>query len=108
MCTIYIYIVRNYLDVTFVEQWIGRGDSPGCWTVRSPDLPCLDFYFKGHIRTLAYDTPVDSAEELVARTSVVAREIRNMPEVFQNLQISMRRRCEVRFVAGGRNFGLLL
>ncbi|GFW85226.1 DUF4817 domain-containing protein [Trichonephila clavipes] len=99
--------VRNYLDVTFGQQWIGRG-GPVCWPARSPDLSCLDFYFWGHIKSLVYDTPVDNAEELVARIAVAAGEIRNSPGVFQNVRMSMRRRCEACIVARGRNFEHLL
>ncbi|GFV03492.1 uncharacterized protein TNCV_5060331 [Trichonephila clavipes] len=85
--------VRNYLDVTFGQQWIGGG-GPVRWPARSPDLSCLDFYFWGHMKSLVYDTPVDNAEELVARIAVAAGEIRNSPGVFQNVRMSMRRRCE--------------
>ncbi|GFY10795.1 uncharacterized protein TNCV_1123181 [Trichonephila clavipes] len=59
--------VRNYLDVTFGQQWIGRG---------------------GPFMT----PPVNNAEELVARIAVAAGEIRNSPGVFQNVWMSMRRR----------------
>ncbi|GFY22248.1 putative DD41D transposase [Trichonephila clavipes] len=83
--------VRNYLDVTFGQQRIGRG-GPVRWPARSPDLSCLDFYFWGHMKLLVYDTPVDNAEELVARIAVAAGEIRNSPGVFQNVRMSMRRR----------------
>ncbi|GFX97851.1 uncharacterized protein TNCV_4905021 [Trichonephila clavipes] len=71
--------VRYYLDVTFGQQWIGRG-GPVRWPARSPDLSCLDFYFWGHMKSLVYDTPVDNAEELVARIAVAAGEIRNCQE----------------------------
>ena len=53
---------------------------------RSPDLSCLDFYFWGLMKTLVYDTPVDSAEELVARIVVTVREIGDIPEEFQNIR----------------------
>lgn len=99
--------VRNYLDVTFGQQWIGRG-GPVRWPARSPDLSCLDFYLWGHLKSLVYDTPVDNAEELVARIAVAAGEIRDMPGVFQNVRMSMRRRCEACIVARGRNFEHLL
>ncbi|GFT21471.1 uncharacterized protein TNCV_2307291 [Trichonephila clavipes] len=99
--------VRIYLDVTFGQQWIGR-DGPVRWPARSPDLSCLDFYFWGHMKSLVYDTPVDNAEELVARIAVAAGEIRNSPGVFQNVRMSMRRRCEACIVARGRNFEHLL
>ncbi|GFT95408.1 transposable element Tc3 transposase [Trichonephila clavipes] len=88
--------VRNYLDVTFDQQWIGHG-GPVRWSARSPDLSCLDFYFWGHMKSLVYDTPVDNAEELVARIAVAAREIRNSPGIFQNVRMSMRRRYGDRF-----------
>ena len=99
--------VRNNLDVTFGQQWIGRG-GPVHWPARSPDLSCLDFYFWGHMKSLVYDTPVDNAEELVARIAVAAGEIRNSPGIFQNVRRSMRRRCEACIVARGRNFEHLL
>ncbi|GFV83849.1 uncharacterized protein TNCV_387571 [Trichonephila clavipes] len=56
------------------------------------------------MKSLVYDTPVDNAEELVARIAVAAGEIRNSPGVFQNVRMSMRRRCEACIVARGRNF----
>ena len=99
--------VRNYLDIPFGQQWIGR-DGPVCWPVRSPDLSCLNFYFWGYMKTLIYNIPVDNAQEPVARIAVAAGEIRDMPGVFQNVWISMCRRCEVCIVTGRRNFEHLL
>ncbi|EFN71217.1 hypothetical protein EAG_05969, partial [Camponotus floridanus] len=59
-------IVRNYLDQRFNERWIGRG-SPIAWPPRSPDLSLLDFFLWGHIKTLIYETPIETEQELVAR-----------------------------------------
>ena len=66
------------------------------------------FYFWDHMKTLFYDIPVDIAEELVVRVAVAAGKIRDMSGVFQNVLISMRRRCEVCIVNGGRYFEHLL
>ena len=41
------------------------------------------------MKSLVYDTPVDNAEELVARIAEAAGEIRDMPGVFQNVLTSM-------------------
>ncbi|GFU89685.1 transposase-like protein [Trichonephila clavipes] len=60
--------VRNHLDATCGERWIGRG-GPVHWPPRSPDLSCLDYFFWGQMKSLGYETPVNSAEELVARIS---------------------------------------
>ena len=56
------------------------------WPDRSPDLSCL-------MKKLVYDAPVENAEDLVARIAEADGEIRNMPGVFQNVWIFMRRRC---------------
>ena len=60
------------------------------------------------MKTVVYDTHVDNTEELVAIITVAAAEIRDMFGVFQNVRDSMRRRCEVYIVAGGRNLEYLL
>ncbi|GBL77714.1 hypothetical protein AVEN_152933-1 [Araneus ventricosus] len=42
------------------------------------------------MKTLVYETPVDSVEDIVARISVAAGE----GGIFQNVRKSMKRRCE--------------
>lgn len=58
--------VRDYLDATFEQQWVGRG-GPTPWPPRSPDLTPLDFYLWGRMKTLVYSTPVENEIELVGR-----------------------------------------
>ena len=60
------------------------------------------------MKTLVYDTRVDNAKKLVARNTVAAGKIRDISEVFQNVQICISRRFEVSIVAGRRNFEHLL
>ncbi|GBO34944.1 hypothetical protein AVEN_219592-1 [Araneus ventricosus] len=81
---------------------------PVQWPARSPDLSCLEFFCWGQMKTLVYDTPIDSVEDVVARLSVTAEEIQDLPEIFQNVRNSMRRRCEACMTASGRNFEHLL
>ncbi|GFU25706.1 uncharacterized protein TNCV_3146491 [Trichonephila clavipes] len=57
--------VRNHLDATYGERWIGRGGNSALASP-SPDLSCLDYFFWGKMKSLVYETPVNSAEELVA------------------------------------------
>ena len=40
-----------------------------------PTYHCLDFYLWGYMKILVYGTPVDNAEEPIARIVVVAGEI---------------------------------
>lgn len=96
--------VRNALNIMYPGRWIGRG-GPIRWPPRSPDLSCLDFFFWGHMKSLIYDDgPVDSAEDLVARISVAAATIREMPGVFANVRRSIHRRVQACVRVGGRNF----
>ena len=41
--------VREYLNRTFPNRWIGRG-SHGLWAARSPDLTPMDFFLWGFAR----------------------------------------------------------
>lgn len=71
--------VRNYLNTTYPDRWIGRG-SLFPWPARSPDLTCLDFYLWGRIKDLVYTirptTRNDMSERITyAIQSISQREI---------------------------------
>ena len=57
--------VRGHLDRRFRQMWIVRG-GPIVWSAHSPDLTPLDFFLWGLMRSLVYETPVDSEEDLMA------------------------------------------
>ncbi|GFV90698.1 uncharacterized protein TNCV_2224141 [Trichonephila clavipes] len=71
--------VRNHLDTVYGQHWIGRG-GPVLWP----------------------------PQDLVARLSVAAGHVIDMPDVFSDLSRSMRRRCECCVTVGGRTFEHLL
>ncbi|GFX20077.1 uncharacterized protein TNCV_1436371 [Trichonephila clavipes] len=54
------------------------------------------------------ESPVTSAEDLVARLSVAAGHVIDMPDVISDLSRSMRRRCKCCVTVGGRTFEHLL
>ncbi|GFX08071.1 transposable element Tcb1 transposase [Trichonephila clavipes] len=95
--------VREHLDRTFPNRWIGRG-GPVAWPPRSPDLSPQDFFLWGAMKGLVYDTPVVSEMDLVARISIAAARIREMLGVFEDVRQSMSRRCRACIHANGRNF----
>ncbi|GFS83580.1 uncharacterized protein TNCV_1657911 [Trichonephila clavipes] len=74
------------------------------WPWRSSALA----FDRQKLKSLVYETPVNSAEELVARISAAAGEIRNTPEMLSNVRRSMKRRCEACITYGGRQFEHLL
>ncbi|GBN42496.1 hypothetical protein AVEN_156621-1 [Araneus ventricosus] len=99
--------VRLHLNAKYGQQWIGWG-GPVLWPARSPDLICLDYFLWGYVKSLVYENPVNSAEDLVVRIAAAAGEVRDTPGIFANVRSSMRRRCEACITARGRNFEHLL
>jgi hypothetical protein len=49
----FVNIVRDFLDVTFPNQWIGRRGLVE-WPPRSPDLTPLDFFLWGDLKSVVY------------------------------------------------------
>ena len=71
--------MREYLNESFHNCWLGRG-GPVAWPPRWPDLTPLDYYFWGHMKTLVYETKVNSREELRCHIFAVAERICNHPD----------------------------
>lgn len=99
--------VREYLNETLGDCWIGRGGPTG-WPPQSPDLTCVDFYFWGHLKELVYATPVTSVDDLIARITVAADTTKDIPGIFEHIRQSMLRRCQACITVSGRNFEQLL
>lgn len=95
--------VRHFLHDVFRNRFIGR-DEPVPWPPRSPDLNPLDFFFWGEMKTLVYDTPVTSAEDLVARINVAAATVADTPGLFARTRQSLIRRCHLCVEVNGRHF----
>ncbi|XP_066149124.1 uncharacterized protein [Euwallacea fornicatus] len=51
----YAIPVRQFLDETFPDRWIGRRGAIE-WSARSPDLSPLDFFLWGHLKSKIYGT----------------------------------------------------
>ena len=62
----------------------------------------------GHLKSLMYESPIESAEVLVARLSAAVGEVRNTPGVFHRVRESLLRRCTTSIVSNGECFGQLL
>jgi hypothetical protein len=95
--------VRDHLNDTFGDRWIGRG-GPVAWPPRSPDLTSLDFFLWGHMKSLVYETPIPSREDLVARIVAAGAAIQDTPNIFENVRQSIIRRYNTCILVGGRTF----
>lgn len=103
----YTIQVREFLNEAYPNRWIGRG-APVAWPARSPDLNPLDFFLWGHLKTLVYDSPVDTIEELRIRIINGIQRIRQTPGIFERVRQSMRRRLDACILNEGKHFENLL
>jgi hypothetical protein len=70
----FLCIVRQRLNQTFGEQWIGSG-GPVNWPARSPDLNPLDFWLWVHLKILLYSAPISDLEVLEQRLENACQDI---------------------------------
>ena len=68
--------VKNWLDATYPNRWIGR-NGPIHWPARSPDLTVMDFFVWGTMKELVYATEITTLHELEQRIGVAAQKIRD-------------------------------
>ncbi|PNF36795.1 hypothetical protein B7P43_G09632 [Cryptotermes secundus] len=99
--------VIHYLDESFPNRWLGR-DGSVVWPPRSPDLTPLEYYLWGHMKTLVYETKVDSQEALPVRIFAAAEHIRHHPGNIAYAPQSLMMRAENCIAAGGGHFEQLL
>ena len=85
----YSLAVRQFLNDTFHNKWIGRC-GPISWPPRSPDLTPLDFFLLGHVKTVVYASKPRSLEELRGRIERTIREINETQ--LENVFNEMRKR----------------
>ncbi|EZA60790.1 hypothetical protein X777_13803 [Ooceraea biroi] len=62
----YANIVRDYLNETFRDVWIGRG-SRVRWSARSPDLTSSEFYLWGYLKDVVHRERPTTRENMMER-----------------------------------------
>jgi hypothetical protein len=80
--------VRRYLDANF--NWIGRG-SRRPWPARSPDFNPLDFCIWGYMKSMVYENPINTREQLMAKIETAAESFRN-EQLFFKIRRSFNKR----------------
>ena len=94
--------VREYLNESTPNRWLGRR-RPVAWPPRSPGLTPLD-YLWGHMKTLIYETEVDSRAALRHRIFAAAEHIRSHPDNIASATHSLLMRAENCIATGGEHF----
>jgi len=95
------------LNESFPNRWLGRG-GPVAWPLRNLDLTTFDYYLWGHMKTLMYESKVESQAALRDRIFVAAEHIRNHPNNIGSATQSLLMRAENCIAAGGGHFEQLL
>lgn len=100
--------VREHLNATYPERWIGRA-GPIEWPARSPDLNPIDFFIWGFYKELVYATDSNSEQELRQKLTEAERKIKQeYSSSFRQLKNNFLRRCRLCIQVGGRSFENLL
>jgi hypothetical protein len=86
---------------------IGRA-GPVAWPLRLPDLNPLDFYLRGHLKTLVYSSPIPDVDILRQRVVQGCASIRRIDSLCERIGQSVMRRAQLCVAAGGGHFEHLL
>lgn len=97
----YAKCVREWLDVTFPQRWIGRG-GPINWPPRSPDLTPLDSFLWSRLKSVVYSPQPHSIDKLKYN---IREASRNIPlEVASRVHQNMLKRVDKCIELEGRYF----
>lgn len=90
--------VRDWLDITFPQRWMGRGSPNMKWPPRSPDLTPCDFFLWGYVKDRVYKGTCNTVEELKERIEEAFRSVddASRERVFQEYHSRLRRCIAIR------------
>lgn len=90
--------VRDFLNETFPDRWIGR-DGPTPWPPRTPDITPLDFFLWGYVKDKVYATPVPDLETLRRRITNAIGDVTQ--EMLSNVWCEIDYRLDILRVTNG-------
>ena len=67
----------------------------------TPSLLSGLFFLRGRLKSVVYENPIDSDEDLVARTALAAINVRKMQNMFEKVNRVLHRRFNSCFTTGG-------
>ena len=87
--THYLEFIRDVLPESlgnrFPNCWIRQG-GPIPWPAQLPGITPLDIFLWRHIKSLVYETPIDTNEELLTRVLAACLIVQQTPELFERVQ----------------------
>lgn len=97
--------VREWLNLTFPDRWIGRRGAIE-WSPRSPDLTPLDFFLWGYLKQKVYSKPIKDLDELRQRITDHVQLIE--PEILESTFLNIEKRLVLVQENNGAHFEQLL
>lgn len=101
----YAVAVREWLNQSFPNQWIGRG-GPVSWPPRSPDITPLDYFLWGHVKGKVYQEPPTTRDDMKRRIREAFASI--TPQIMASVRESFCHRIQICIEQHGRHFEHLL
>ncbi|GBN25045.1 hypothetical protein AVEN_108528-1 [Araneus ventricosus] len=99
----YDNIVREFLDTTFLQLWIGR-DAVMAWPPRSPDITPLDFYLWGYVKQHVYSERINDVNLLKPRITDIIHSV--TPDVHTRVWEELDYRLDVCRATNGTHIEL--
>ncbi|GBN34600.1 hypothetical protein AVEN_230528-1 [Araneus ventricosus] len=96
-------IVREFLDTTFPQRWIGRG-AVMTWPPRSPDIAPLDFYLWGYVTQHVCSERINDINHLKQRITDVIQSV--TPDVLTRVWEELDYRLDVCSTTNGAHIEL--
>src|SRR5215469_428712 len=101
----YLAKVRQFLDASFPDHWIGRRGTIE-WPARSPDLSPLDFFLWGYLKAQVFQIRSNNIEELKTRIANVFNDI--PPDILAKVRKEFYDRLGYCLLVNGDNFEHLI
>ena len=99
--------VRGRLNAVFPGCWVGMvGLIP--WPARLRDLNPLRYFLWEYLKSLVFETPVETHIELISRIVAACDVIENTPGIFVRVRQNLVRRCHACIEVGDSQFEQLL
>lgn len=99
--------VREHLNQTFEDRWIGRG-GPVPWPARSPDLTPLDYFFWGEAKRLVYREEAHNVQDLKNKICAAFEILKVKTLDIHSLKSHTLRRAQLCVERNGLHFEQLL
>ncbi|KAJ4443847.1 hypothetical protein ANN_05634 [Periplaneta americana] len=80
-------LAKRIYEEQHTQRHIPRRAGPLAWPARSPDMTPVDSCVWGHIKSIVYETPIDTAEQSVARIILAFDDLRNRQQYFEGFVV---------------------